>query len=166
MRPGLASEIEDMDMQATDDTPQTVRFEQTDKSDRPVGQSIRRGFLNACPSCGQGKLFGRFLKTVHACSSCGEHLDRHSADDFPPYIVVTIMGHVVVAGFMATEMVWQLSNWGHLAIWLPITVIGSLALLQPVKGAVVGLQWALRMHGFSGHEDKPEDILPALDRSA
>jgi hypothetical protein len=35
----------------------------------------------------------------------------------------------------------------------------SLALLQPVKGAVVGLQWALRMHGF---DDKaPESILPA-----
>ena len=29
-----------------------------------------------------------------------------------------------------------------------ITLIASLLLLQPVKGAVVGVQWALRMHGF------------------
>jgi uncharacterized protein (DUF983 family) len=33
----------------------------------------------------------------------------------------------------------------QLAIYLPLTVVLSLALLQPVKGAVVGLQWALRM---------------------
>ena len=40
-----------------------------------------------------------------------------------------------------------------LAIYLPISLIMSLWLLQPVKGAVVGLQWALRMHGFGdGHE--------------
>jgi uncharacterized protein (DUF983 family) len=41
-----------------------------------------------------------------------------------------------------------------LAIYLPITFIASLALLQPVKGAVVGVQWALRMHGFD--EQNPE----------
>jgi uncharacterized protein (DUF983 family) len=31
-------------------------------------------------------------------------------------------------------------------------------LLQPVKGAVVGMQWALRMHGFD--ENAPSDIAP------
>jgi uncharacterized protein (DUF983 family) len=36
----------------------------------------------------------------------------------------------------------------QLAIYLPVTLVASLLLLQPVKGAVVGVQWALRMHGF------------------
>jgi uncharacterized protein (DUF983 family) len=36
----------------------------------------------------------------------------------------------------------------QLAIYLPMTFIVALFLLQPVKGTVVGLQWALRMHGF------------------
>jgi uncharacterized protein (DUF983 family) len=36
---------------------------------------------------------------------------------------------------------------------VPITLVMTIGLLQPTKGAVVGLQWALRMHGFSG---KPE----------
>ncbi|WP_428428311.1 DUF983 domain-containing protein [Pararhizobium sp.] len=153
-------------MQATGSTPETVRFEQTHEAQRPVGRSIKRGLLNKCPACGSGKLFGRFLKTVDACSSCGEQLDRHSADDFPPYIVVTIMGHVVLGGFMATEMILPMSNWAHLAIWVPITIIGSLAMLQPVKGGVVGLQWALKMHGFSGHDDEPADALPVTDRTA
>jgi len=34
----------------------------------------------------------------------------------------------------------------------------SLALLQPVKGAVVGMQWALKMHGFD--DNPPEGIPP------
>jgi hypothetical protein len=39
-------------------------------------------------------------------------------------------------------------------------------LLQPVKGAVVGLQWALRMHGFddNGPEGIPPDPLLARNK--
>ena len=51
----------------------------------------------------------------------------------------------------------------HAALWLSLgvgllTFILSLLLLQPVKGAVVGFQWALRMHGFD--ENAPSDIPP------
>jgi uncharacterized protein (DUF983 family) len=46
----------------------------------------------------------------------------------------------------------------QLSIYLPLTLFASLALLQPVKGAVVGFQWALRMHGFD--ENHPGDIPP------
>ncbi|TCM57518.1 uncharacterized protein (DUF983 family) [Rhizobium sp. PP-F2F-G48] len=133
--------------------------------DRPVGRSIRRGLLNRCPNCGEGRMFGRFLKVNDSCAVCEEALHHHRADDFPPYIVVTIVGHLVLGGFMMTEMLVALSNWQHLAIWVPITILGSLALMQPVKGGVVGLQWALRMHGFGGHEDRPEDELPSQDRA-
>jgi uncharacterized protein (DUF983 family) len=38
--------------------------------------------------------------------------------------------------------------WVSLALWLSLTLIMSIALLQPVKGALVGLQWSYRMHGF------------------
>jgi uncharacterized protein (DUF983 family) len=43
----------------------------------------------------------------------------------------------------------------QLAIYLPLTLFASLALLQPVKGAVVGVQWALRMHGFDELNPEP-----------
>jgi uncharacterized protein (DUF983 family) len=48
--------------------------------------------------------------------------------------------------------------WLQLSIYLPLTLIASLGLLQPVKGAVVGFQWALRMHGFD--ENAPSEIPP------
>ena len=60
---------------------------------------------------------------------------------------------------MMTDMVWTLSNWTHLAIWTPLTVLLAMISIQPIKGAVIGLQWGARMHGFGGHEPKPEDSL-------
>ena len=37
----------------------------------------------------------------------------------------------------------------------------SLYLLQPIKGALVGLQWALRMHGFNPAEPDHDELAPA-----
>jgi len=137
-----------------------------DKDERPVGRSIKRGFFGRCPACGNGRLFRTFLKSVDSCAACGERMDHHRADDFPPYIVVTIVGHLVLTGYMMTDLILPLSTWQHLAFWAPVTLASSLALMQPVKGAVIGLQWALKMHGFGGHEDTPEDSLPPRDPSA
>ena len=67
--------------------------------------------------------------------------------------VISVLQIVVVGGFMGVEAAYELALWQHLAMWLPITILGSLALLQPIKGAVVGLQWANYMHGFGGEKD-------------
>lgn len=128
----------------------------TAESDRPLLRSMWRGFLCRCPNCGQGKLFGAFLKSVPSCSACHEEFHHHRADDLPAYLVIMIVGHIVVGGFMGIEMTSGLGLWQHLAIWVPVTIVSSLALLQPVKGAVISLQWALRMHGFGGEKDELE----------
>ena len=54
----------------------------------------------------------------------------------------------VVGGVLTLERGLSPPIWVHLAIWLPLTLIGSLLLLPRVKGALVALQWALYMHGF------------------
>jgi hypothetical protein len=38
-------------------------------------------------------------------------------------------------------------------MWFPLIIGLSLWLLPRVKGALVGLQWALRMHGFGDRDD-------------
>ncbi|HRP79166.1 MAG TPA: DUF983 domain-containing protein [Aquamicrobium sp.] len=128
-------------------------FGQPARRDRSLMQAIARGFMGKCPHCGEGRLFGKFLKVADSCDVCGEEFHHHRADDLPAYLVIFIVGHIVVGGFMAIERAFTLTTWEHLAIWVPITLVMTIGLLQPVKGAVVGLQWALRMHGFSG---KPE----------
>lgn len=122
---------------------------------RDLGQAIKRGFLGRCPHCGNGRLFRKFLKVVDECPSCREEYRHQRADDAPAYLVILIVGHIVVPLALLVEKLYQPPHWLAFSIWLPLTLLMSLALLQPLKGAVVGLQWAQRMHGFNpDHEDE------------
>jgi uncharacterized protein (DUF983 family) len=125
---------------------------------RDVWTSIKRGFRGRCPRCGEGKLFRAFLKVDNNCSVCDLDFTPHRADDLPAYLVIVIVGHIVVPTALLIETDYSPPVWLQLAIYLPLTLIASLALLQPVKGAVVGMQWALRMHGFD--ENANGDIPP------
>ena len=136
-------------------TPPTVwRQEAALKEKRDVWQAMKRGFRGRCPRCGEGKLFRAFLKTADSCSVCGQDFTPHRADDLPAYLVIVIVGHIVVPLALMIETNYSPPVALQLAVYLPITFFASLALLQPVKGAVVGMQWALRMHGFD--EENPE----------
>lgn len=126
--------------------------EMTQRPARSVGQAMWRGILCRCPHCGEGKLFRKYLKCVNECAVCGEDYRSQRADDLPAYLTVVIVGHIVIAGAMVMEASTTLPLIVHLAVWSPLTVLMALALLQPVKGAIVGLQWALYMHGFGGEE--------------
>ena len=148
------------------DTLHFGRDEAPAERERPVGRSIKRGFLNRCPACGNGRLFRAFVKPVDHCAACGEDFTHQRADDLPPYLVITIVGHIVVGGYMATDLVWPLTTWQHLAIWVPITLVMSLMLLQPIKGGVIGLQWAVKMHGFADAASEADAETAYSDRAA
>ena len=111
-------------------------------------QSILRGLQCKCPACGEGRMFYKYLKVVDECPVCGEDLHYQRADDAPPYLTIMAVGHIIVPALFIVERLWKPPVWVHMAIWLPLTLILTLALLPVLKGAVVGLQWAFRMHGF------------------
>lgn len=130
-------------------------------SNRDYFKAMKRGALCRCPACGEGKIFRKFLKVADECPSCGEELHHHRADDFPAYVVMFIVGHIVVSLILAVELAYRPSYLIHGLMWAPLTLAMTLALLQPVKGAIVGLQWALRMHGFDGKGGDDLDPVPA-----
>lgn len=127
---------------------------------RDAMTAIRRGFSCRCPQCGEGRIFGRYLKVNPVCDSCGLHLDGHRADDMPPYIVIMIVGHIIVGLNLAFEQHAEWPLWLHFSIWPTLTLISALALLQPVKGALIGYQWALKMHGFDPENIHRDPALP------
>jgi uncharacterized protein (DUF983 family) len=122
---------------------------------RDLWTALKRGLRGRCPRCGEGKLFRAFLKVDDHCSVCGQDFTAHRADDLPAYLVIVIVGHIVVPAALWIETNYSPPVALQLAIYLPFTLIASLLLLQPVKGAVVGIQWALRMHGFD--ERNPQE---------
>jgi uncharacterized protein (DUF983 family) len=106
-------------------------------------------------------MFGAFLKVKDGCDVCGEELHHHRADDFPAYIVILIVGHMLVPAVLTVETNYAPSYWVHLMLWLPPTLILTLGLLQPVKGAIVALQWRLGLHGFEAAKQARDQHLCA-----
>ena len=115
---------------------------------RDAQLSMWRGWRGRCPQCGQGRLFGGYLAVNEACPQCGLRLDGHRADDAPPYFTIMLVGHIIVPLMLLLEQKVQPPEWLHMVLWLPLTLILSLWLLPKFKGALIGLQFARRMHGF------------------
>ncbi len=121
--------------------------------DRRLFASLLRGMRGLCPNCGTGRLFERGLKTHDACHSCGEPLHHHRADDLPAYLNIFIVGHLVV-GLTVVAMDFKiLGMWSLMFLAIVLALLLAFLLMRPLKGMVVGSQWALRMHGFGGHDE-------------
>lgn len=122
-------------------------------SPRGLGKSILRGLRQTCPACGRGALYQAFLKTHEQCSQCGEMLGAHEADDAPPYFTIFIVGHVVIPLALLVERFYAPPLWIHATLFSLIAIITALLALPRVKGAIIGWQWALGMHGFAENSD-------------
>ncbi|MDA9230478.1 DUF983 domain-containing protein [Alphaproteobacteria bacterium] len=111
-----------------------------------------KGARGKCPSCGEKTLFRAYLKIADACSACHLALDGHQADDAPPYFTIFIVGHIIVPVALIVERAFTPPLYLHALLFSVLAILVSLLTLPVVKGAVVGLQWALRLHGFAPAE--------------
>jgi uncharacterized protein (DUF983 family) len=114
------------------------------------------GLRGRCPNCGKGHIFRKFLKVQDQCEVCGEELHHHRADDFPAYLVIVLVGHLVVPLVLHVEMAYEPAYWIHAVIWLPLTLALTLLLIQPIKGAVIAIQWRIGMDGFEESKRRRE----------
>ena len=105
---------------------------------------LKRGSIGRCPNCGQGKLFRRYLKVDPTCAACGHDNAQYPADDAPPYFTILIIGHLIIAPLLLFPIIWQAPAAVVLSIALPGILAATLLLLPRVKGAVIGLQWAIK----------------------
>ncbi len=101
-----------------------------------------------CPACGEGRLFEEGLKAVNYCPHCEEELYHHRAGRMTPWVSAFLAAHVVVIAVFLVEwltslpLVWTVLP--ALLAWAGLTW----AVLPSVKGAIIGVQWATRLHGF------------------
>jgi uncharacterized protein (DUF983 family) len=104
-----------------------------------LAKAMLRGAAGRCPCCGQTRLFCGWLKQSPACAACAAPLGAVRADDAPPYFVILLVAHFVIAAQVLLDMVIVLPLAAEAAIFLPLTLLLSLGLLRPVKGALIGL---------------------------
>jgi uncharacterized protein (DUF983 family) len=129
----------------------TSSIEKSSSGRRDLTLALWRGFLGRCPNCGKGAMFRAYLRVTPRCPVCHEDLSPQRADDAPAYLTLLIVCHVVGAGVLFSDDILPKAPL-ILAIlfWLAATALMSILILPRMKGAVVGYQWALRMHGFAG----------------
>ena len=122
-----------------------------DLPERSKAEAMKRGIVMRCPCCGEGKIYRKYLKIVDHCGSCGEELGHIRTDDFAPWATILILGHIIAPFIVNVERNIAPPLWVSLSIFLPIIVVATLAMLPPIKGACLGLMWALRMRGDEQH---------------
>lgn len=127
-----------------------VPLDPTEFPDRPMGPAMRRGFLRRCPNCGQGHLFTSYLKVADTCPVCRETLSHHRADDGPAYLTILLVGHLMAPLILYVFTAFRPDPLVMATVFTVGCVALSLFLLPRLKGVVVAIQWAKRMHGFGG----------------
>ncbi len=78
------------------------------------------------------------------------------ADDFPAYIGIFVVGHLL-APVVIAMISGGVSAWLTLAILLPVAVAMLLAMLQPTKGAVIAFLWWHGIGAFKQERRAPEE---------
>ncbi|KAF0172517.1 MAG: hypothetical protein FD162_2349 [Rhodobacteraceae bacterium] len=121
-------------------------------AERPMWPALRRGWSRRCPSCGSGPLLRGYLKVRESCPVCGEDLHHQRADDGPAYLTILIVGHLLAPVLMFVFVRYRPEPLTMMTVFSIGTVALSLYLLPRLKGVMVAMQWAKRMHGFGQAE--------------
>jgi uncharacterized protein (DUF983 family) len=100
------------------------------------------GLSCRCPRCGKGPLFGGFLRLRDRCPVCGLDYSFADSGDGPAVFIMLIVGFIVTGGALTVEILYAPPYWVHAALWLPLAIILSLAILRPFKATLIALQYA------------------------
>jgi uncharacterized protein (DUF983 family) len=99
---------------------------------------------NVCPRCGNGRLFDGFLKLKPACTACGLSYAFADSGDGPAVFVILAAGALMAGLVLWTEVTYEPPLWLHAVVFLPLTLAVCLAMLRPLKAALVHRQYATR----------------------
>ena len=122
----------------------------TSEEDRPMRRAMLRGWRRRCPNCGSGPLLRGYLTVRDNCAVCSEDLHHQRADDGPAYLTILIVGHLMAPTLLWAFVAYRPDPLILASVFGVATVALSLYLLPRLKGVMVAIQWAKRMHGFAG----------------
>jgi uncharacterized protein (DUF983 family) len=107
--------------------------------------TLKRGFFNRCPSCGEGKLLRGFTTPHKCCSHCHLDFEPLRADDGPAWATILIAGH------LSMPFVFFMLDLGLDNMVLEISasiafILGISALILPrAKGMFMSVIWQMHI---------------------
>jgi uncharacterized protein (DUF983 family) len=125
-----------------------------DRAHFPPVDPVSSGLRGRCPRCGEGRLFGGFLRVNRSCANCRLDFSFADSGDGPAVFVILIIGFIVVGLALWTEVTFAPPLLVHFLIWIPLAAFLCLLALRLAKGVLINLQYANR--AASGKLDRPE----------
>ncbi|MCS6761520.1 MAG: DUF983 domain-containing protein [Candidatus Devosia symbiotica] len=104
------------------------------------------GLRCRCPRCGQGKLFKGYLKVAPTCVACGPDLPFANSGVGLATFVIFLIAPIIIILALVVDALFNSPPYVHLMLWIPATIIFSLALLPPFKSVLVTLQYRHDAH--------------------
>ncbi len=89
-------------------------------------------------------MFEGLLTVTERCPACGLSFGGHDAGDGPAVAAIFILGFAIVGLAMGLEYFASPPLWLHALIWIPVTVLGAVLLLKPLKGLTIAMQFRVR----------------------
>jgi uncharacterized protein (DUF983 family) len=120
------------------------------EDEHPTWRALLNGLKCQCPNCGEGKFYTRYLEPVTECPVCGEAFgDKYQVGLLLPFVVITVLAHILV--FVLLQLARnEVNPMISLAVLIPLTLVVSLVLLPPVKGALIGVLWSRNLSDQEG----------------
>ena len=112
---------------------------------KSIWRALKAGLRGRCPRCEKGDMFAGFLEQVEYCAVCGERLGSYKVGWLLPFVVITIVAHVIIFVMLDLELTGRASPQLYLTVLVPISVVAPVLLIRPAKGALIGLFWARDM---------------------
>ncbi len=75
------------------------------------------------------------------CRVCDLDLTKQDSGDGPAVFIIFILGFVIVPLALWLELAVVPPMWVHVILWPPLIILGALALLRPMKGIMIALQY-------------------------
>lgn len=97
-------------------------------------------------------MFKGYLTVRDTCPVCAQELYHQRADDGPAYITILVCGHLLAPLMLMAFEFFRPDPIVLSLVFILLFVALALSILPRIKGALIGLQWAKRMHGFGEDE--------------
>ena len=109
---------------------------------RPLAAPLLKiGLLGLCPQCAAPSPFHRIASFRPACPHCGLNFSCFDVGDAAAPFLIFLVGTVVVVGAIWLELSRAPPWWWHVLIWLPLTLLLTLALLRFAKAVLAAQEY-------------------------
>ncbi len=102
---------------------------------------MRVAIGGCCPRCGKGRLFASLIAFAPACSNCGLDFLAFNVGDGAASFLILIIGAIVTGLAMWLELSVEPAWYVHVLLWLPLTLVLTLAMLRFSKALLLALEY-------------------------